>query len=358
VSGSGHRRVAIRRFGDVNVLAVETAPSAPMGPGEARLRVAACGVNFADLMMRMGLYPEAPRPPFVPGYEVAGTVLEAGEEARRRHPWLVPGARVMSGTRFGGYSEEVVVPADRMAPLPVGWTFAEGAAFLVVHLTAWMALAAMARVREGDRVLVHGIAGGVGLAALGIARAAGARVVGTCGGAAKAARVRDLGAERAIDYTTEDVEAAVRDWAPDGVDVLLEPRGLKQGRRGLRLLAPAGRIVLYGVSGMVRSRRRRLVWTLTEGLAMMWLNPLTLIRRNQGVFGLNVLELEARPALLRRGLDDLLAGVERGRYRSVLDRTFPLEEAGLAHRHLHERRNVGKVVLTTGLEPEAAEGRP
>jgi NADPH:quinone reductase-like Zn-dependent oxidoreductase len=328
---------------------VENAAPAPLGPGDARLCVAACGVNFADLMMRMGLYPEAPKPPFVPGYEVAGTVAEAGEEARIRFPWLVPGARVMSGTRFGGYTEEVVVPADRMAPLPADWTFPEGAAFLVVHLTAWLALMAMARVREGDRVLVHGIAGGVGLAAFHIARAAGARVAGTCGGPAKATRARDLGVDRVIDYTQENVEAAVRAWAPEGVDVILEPRGLREGRRGLALLAPAGRTVLYGVSGMVRARRRSLWTVAAEGLSMMWMNPLSLIRRNQGIFGLNVLELESRPALLRRGLDDLLAGVERGAYRPVLDRTFPLEAAGEAHRHLHERKNFGKVALVTGL---------
>jgi NADPH:quinone reductase-like Zn-dependent oxidoreductase len=342
------RRVLIPRFGDVGVLEVEDAPASPLTPGSVRIRVRAAGVNFADLLMRMGLYRGAPPLPFVPGYEIAGTVEELDPEAARARPDLAVGARVAAGTRFGGYAEDVVVPVTKVIPMPADWSFEEAAGFPVVYITAWMALRAMARVREGDRVLVHGIAGGVGLAALQIARAAGACVAGTCGGAEKTKAARAAGVDLAIDYRAQDVSAEVRAWAPDGVDAILEPRGGRGLRESLHLLRPTGRVVLYGVSEIATGRRRNLIHAARAVLPLLRLDPLRLVQENKGVFGLNVLELWHRDDLFAAALEDLLRGVREGRLRTVLDRAFPLERAADAHRYLHERRNVGKVVLTTG----------
>ncbi len=342
------RRVVIPRNGDVDVLELREGPPDPLVPGSLRLRVAAAGVNFADLLMRMGLYPEAPRRPFVPGYEVAGVVTEVSEEAARGRPDLVVGTRVAAGTRFGGYAEEVVVPASKVLALPPDWSFEEGAGFPVCFITAWVALCAMARIRAGDRVLVQGIAGGVGLAALGIARAEGARVAGSCGGPAKVEAALRHGAERAIDYRNEDIAASVRAWAPQGVDVVLEPRGGRAMRESLSLLRPTGRLVLFGVSEMASGRRRNLLAGARAALPLLHLNPLRLVNGNLGLYGLNVLTLWDRDDLMGPALTALEAGARRGIYRPVLDRSFPLERAGEAHRYIHERRNIGKVVLTTG----------
>lgn len=340
------RRVYIPVHGDPSVLEVRTVPQEPLAPEEVRIRVRAAGVNFADLMMRMGLYPEAPPRPFVPGYEVAGTVAELSPEASSARPALREGDRVLAVTRFGGYAEEVAVPAGKVFPFPESWSFEEAAAFPVGFLTAWIGLREMARVREGDRVLVHAAAGGLGLAAIQIARARGARVAGVCGGSAKAAAVRDQGAELAVDYRSEDVGTSVRRWAPGGVDVVMESRGGRRLRESLGLLAPAGRVVTYGVSEAVGGTRKRLWTTLRSILPMLWLNPLKLVEANAGVFGLNVLRLWEEDELLDRVASELMAGAREGIYRAVLDRTFPLESAAEAHRHIHERRNIGKVVLT------------
>jgi NADPH:quinone reductase-like Zn-dependent oxidoreductase len=341
------RRVVIPAYGDVDVLEVRSGSPDRLEPGTVRIRVAAAGVNFADLMMRMGLYPEAPPRPFVPGYEVAGTVVEVDGTVADR-PDLAPGARVVAVTRFGGYAEEVVAPASKVFPLPEGWSFEEGAAFPVVYLTAWTALCPMARVRRGDLVLIHGIAGGVGLAALAIARAAGARVAGTCGGPEKVRAAVEQGAERAFDHRVENIAAETRAWAPGGVDVVLEPRGGKALRESLALLRPTGRVVTYGVSSMVAGRKRNLFATVRGALPMLWLSPLKLVSENLGVFGLNVLQLWDRDDILGEALTDLVRGAREGVYRPVLDRSFTLDQAGEAHRYLHDRKNIGKVVLTTG----------
>ena len=341
------RRVVVPRSGDVDVLDVRSGPPSDLSPGDVRIQVSAAGVNFADLMMRMGLYPEAPSRPFVPGYEVAGTVTEISASVGTTD--LPLGARVMALTHFGGYAEEVTTPASKVFPLPEGWSVEEGADFLVAFLTAWTGLVPMARVAKDDRVLIHGIAGGVGLAALQIARAAGAKVAGTCGGPRKTAAARKMGAEHAIDYHREDVNASVRRWAPDGVDVVMEPRGWKALRRGLEVLKPTGRAVSYGVSDMVPGRRRNLIRVLVEGVSLFALHPRKLMDKNLGIFGLNVLKLWDNDDALKVAMARLLEGVGQGQYRPVLDRSFPLTRAGEAHRYLHDRQNIGKVVLTTSL---------
>lgn len=336
------RSVFIPRHGGVSVLEVRSGPPPALAPDSVRIRVSAVGVNFADLMMRMGLYAQAPRTPFVPGYEVAGTVIETSGEGGPE-----PGSRVLALTRFGGYTEELVVPRAKVFPLPAEWSFEEGAGFPVVFLTAWTGLVTMARVQSQDRVLVYGAAGGVGLAAVQIARARGARVLGTCGGARKTEAVLAHGAERAVDYGSEAVMGAVRDWAPEGIDVALDARGGRAMVRGLPLLKPGGRLVAYGISEAVTGQKRNLLDVALSSLSFLRINLLKLVQNNWGVFGLDVLRLWDRDDLLASTMGGLMNGVQEGNLRPTIDCTFPLERAGEAHRYLHERRNIGKVVLTT-----------
>jgi len=338
------RSVFIPRHGDVSVLEVRDGPPAALRPGTVRIRVSAIGVNFADVMMRMGLYPQAPKPPFVPGYEVAGTVVEsAGDDGP------APGSRVWAVTRFGGYTEDLIAPAGKVHPLPENWSFEEGAAFPVAYLTAWMGLQEMARIREGDQVLVYGAAGGVGLAAVQIARAVGARVLGTCGGANKAQAVLEHGAEKAVNYKQEKIEDVASAWAPGGIDVAFDARGGGAMRRGLALLKPGGRLVAYGMSEAITGQKRNLFATAVTSLSFLRINLLQLVQNNWGVFGLDVLRLWDRDDLLPRVMVPLNTGIKTGSFRATVDTTFPMEQAGEAHRYLHERKNIGKVVLTTGV---------
>ena len=339
------KAIVIPEYGDPDVLQLRDLPAPELRPGHVRIDVKATGINFADLQMRMGRYPEAPPVPFVAGYEVAGIVAEAHAEDVARAPWLKPGSKVMAVTRFGGYAEQVVTPSVKVCPLPESWSYAEGAAFLINFVTAWLGVRSMARIQAGDHLLIHGIAGGVGLAALQIARAAECHVAGTCSGA-KAEPVAALGAEAVFDAALPDCTAAVREWAPEGPDVILEPRGGKGLKQSLELVRPLGSVVLFGFREiMERESVDPAKAEMTSG-RLLWFNPLSLIERSTGIFMLNIMNLWDDPLTFRRVADQLQQGVGQGRFRPVIHDTLPFDRVADAHRVLHDRRNVGKVVLT------------
>jgi synaptic vesicle membrane protein VAT-1 len=335
------RQAWVMRHGGPEVLVVREAPDPEVVPGMLRLRVEAAGVNFADVLARMGLYPDAPEPPCVLGYEVAGVVEAVGAET----PGFAVGDRVLAITRFGGYGSVVVVSAVQAVRLPPNLTAAEGAAIPVNYMTAWLMLVRLGNVRAGERVLVHAAAGGVGQAAVQICRARGATVLGTAS-AAKHDRLRESGVEHCIDYRRQDVPAEVRRLTGGrGVDIALDALGGRSFRDSYRCLAPLGRLMVFGMSSFATSRRRRLLPVLRGLLATPRFHPLSLINRNRGVFGLNIGHLWSESSLLRGMLEEIVALAAAGTFRPVVDRAFPLEEAGGAHAYLQERRNFGKVVL-------------
>src|SRR5438445_12737061 len=215
------RAVVITKHGGPGVLEVQTQPDPQLVAGEVRIDVAAAGINFADVMARMGLYADAPKTPCVVGYEVAGTILEVGEGVNG----LTPGERVMAGTQFGGYASQVVVPAADVVALPERLSFEQGAAIPVNYGTAWAALIGYGNLQRGERVLVHSAGGGVGIAATQIARRRGAEVCGTAS-PGKHERIRSLGVHRAIDYTKPGWDRDVGDF-----DVILDAVGGKSFRQ-------------------------------------------------------------------------------------------------------------------------------
>jgi NADPH:quinone reductase-like Zn-dependent oxidoreductase len=348
---SAYRAVVITRHGGPDAMEIREFPRAPLGTGEVRISVRAAGVNFADIMMRMGLYPEAPKPPFVPGYEVSGEIVECAPGVTG----FAPGERVLAGCKFDGYATEAVVPAASVRHVPAGLSFEEAAAIPVNFLTAWIALHEMGRVRAGDRVAVQSAAGGVGTAAVQIAARAGAQVTGLAGSSAKLEAVRGLGAQAAL--LNADWERA-DDREAGAFDLILDSQGGESLKRSYRRLAPGGRVVSFGVSDMVGARRNVL-----KAAGFMLKNPLfpplKLMMDNRGVFGLNLLQIFSQAAseadaaepgagaaqLVARSLDGILAGFARGELRAVVGRTFPLAEAGAAQAYLRSRANVGKVVL-------------
>lgn len=340
------RSIVIPRHGAPDVLEERDLPDARLTPNDVRIRVEAAGVNFADLMGRVGLYPDAPKLPYAPGYEVAGIVEEAGAKVP---PELRPGTRVMAVTRFWGYAERVRTPSWSCTPLPEGVAPAVGAAVPVNYLTAHLALVHCGAAKPGERVLVHGGAGGVGLAALDLARSLPeVEIYATAGGAAKCARLEALGVRKAFDHTAGDLEPQVRAHLRGrGFHLILDPLGPESFERSLRLLEPLGRVMCYGFSSLVTGPKRRLWHAVTSLLKVSKVNPITLMNQNKGVFGLNLAHLFEERDLQRRALPELAQRLADGRIRPTLDRTFPLTAAGAgaAHTHLHERRNVGKVVL-------------
>jgi NADPH:quinone reductase-like Zn-dependent oxidoreductase len=335
--------------GGPEVLQVQELPDPSVGPGEVRIAVRAAGINFADTMARVGLYPDAPKPPCVMGYEVAGEVESVGEGVAD----FAVGDRVMAGTRFGGQAELVTVPAEQALPLPERLSFEQGAAFPVNYGTAYAALVIVGGLREGTRVLIHAAAGGVGIAATQIARNAGAEVYGTAS-AAKHDAIRAQGVEHPIDYRNLDFETEIlRLTNGEGVDLIIDALGPTSFRKDYRLLRPGGRLVMYGISE-ASTESGRDIPAMLKSLAKMpwatipWWKSLALMNENKGVFGLNMLKWWDREGNLDRVTEPLMADLESGRLEPVVAEAFPFERAGEAHRFIGERRNVGKVVLFPG----------
>lgn len=340
------RAVVLTGTGGPEVLRVQERPDPAVGPGQLRIAVRAAGINFADTLARVGLYPDAPKPPCVLGYEVAGEVESVGEGVEG----FAVGDRVMAGTRFGGQAELVSVDVAQALPLPARLSFEQGAAFPVNYGTAYAALVLMGGMRAGTRVLVHAAGGGVGISATQLARNAGAEVFGTAS-PGKHEAIRAQGVEHAIDYRNQDFEAEVmRITGGEGVDLIIDALGPTSFRKDYRLLRPGGRLVMYGLSENSDAGVRNLAATL-KSLAKMplatmpWWKSLMVMNENKGVFGLNMLSWWDREGNLDRVTEPLVSELEAGRLDPVVGGSFSFAEAGAAHEFIAQRRNVGKVVL-------------
>lgn len=338
------KAIRIERLGRPEVLVERTLPLGDPRPGEVHLRVAATGVNFADLLMRTGLYGTVPPRPYSPGFEAAGRIERVGAGV---DDWRV-GDRAVALMRHGGYAHDVVVPARQLFPVPNGVRLEQAAAVPVVFLTAWVCLFESARVRGGETALILNAGGGVGTAAVQLAVHHGLRVIGTAGSDRKRSFVTDqLGAEACFD-SRGDWETPVRDLAGQrGIDVALDPVGGPATAVCRRLLAPLGRIVFYGLSEALPGRRRSWLRAARAWLRTGRFHPLSLVEPNAGVSGVHLLHLGGRERVLEPALPEIFRRIVDGELRPVVDRTFPLDRDGAvaAHCYLHSRENLGKVVL-------------
>jgi NADPH:quinone reductase-like Zn-dependent oxidoreductase len=340
------RAVVVTDHGGPEVLQVQERPDPPVGPGEVRIAVKAAGINFADTMARVGLYPDAPKPPCVVGYEFGGEVESVGEGVAD----LKAGDRVMGGTRFNGHAELIAVPADQVLLFPDEWTFEQAASVPVNYGTAYAALITMAGLREGDRVLIHSAAGGVGIAAIQIAKSVGAEIFGTAS-ASKHEAIRAQGADHAIDYHTQDfAKEARRITGGEGLDVIIDATGPTNFRKDYRLLREGGRMVMFGLTEASTGTGRSIP-RLMSSLARMplattpWWKSLQAMNENKMVGGLNMLAWWDREQTIDRIIEPLRAMMEAGDLDPVVAESFPFDRAGDAHRFIAERRNIGKVVL-------------
>lgn len=336
------RQAVILRHGAADVFEMRESTDPLPGDGQIRIRVRAAGINFADILARIGLYPDAPKPPVVVGYEVAGVVDAVGAGVTNPQE----GDRVVALTRFGGYSDCVVVPATQAYRFPDRLSDAEAAAVPVTYLTAALALYRMAAITAGETVLVHNAGGGLGIAATQLARLRRATVIGTAS-VGKHDALRSFGVDHVIDYRNGNVEAEVKRLTKGrGVDVVLDPIGGPSFGASYRMLAPLGRLVMLGISSMSGEKRR--AWrVLRAWWAMKSFEPLSMINRNRGVFGLNVGHLWEERRQLQPLMDLIMAELGAERLVPVVARTFPLERVADAHRFIQDRSNIGKVVLTT-----------
>jgi NADPH:quinone reductase-like Zn-dependent oxidoreductase len=327
------------------VLRVQQRPEPdPPARGQVRVRVRAAGINFADLMARSGLYPEAPKPPCVVGYEFAGDVQSVGEGVEG----LSEGDRVLGGSRFGGYAELVNADVRQVIPLPQQWSYEQGAAVPVTYATAYAGLIRYGGLAEGERVLVQAAAGGVGIAATQIAKLAGAAEVFGTASSSKHDAIRRHGVDHPIDYREQDFVKEVRRIAGDEhpLDLAFDAVGGRSFRKSFSLLRAGGRLVCFGASAVQSGERRNLPRAVKTMAQMPRFNPLKLMSESKSVIGLNMLALMDAKGTLEEYVKPLTDWMESGSIEPVVAEAFPLEQGADAHRFLHERKNVGKVVLT------------
>lgn len=335
------KQIYIPRTGGPEVLEVRERPDPEPGPGEVRVKVEAAGVNFADVMARMGLYQDAPPLPSVVGYETAGVIDQVGPGVVRSRV----GEAVIAPTKFGGYSSHVVVKSEQAIVRPAKMSAEIGAAIPVVGLTAWMMIEEMGRVRKGDRVLVHSAGGGVGLMALDLIKRRGGIAVGTAS-AKKHAELLALGYDQLVDYTTQDYEEVLKKGPL--FDLILDPVGGESWAKGFRLLAPAGKLICFGFSANNGGGTKSNLFTTIKAVAQIpWLlfNPVSLINANKGIMGVNMARMWDQADVLGGWLRSLIQLWEEGVIRPRVHAAIPFSRAAEAHQLIHDRANLGKIVL-------------
>lgn len=338
--------ISISKPGSFERLRLVEAPDPPLGAGEVRVQTRAVGVNFADVVIRLGLYESAKKYvgwPITPGFEIAGEVLEVGAGISD----LQVGERVFGVTRFGGYASQVCLPRGQLFAVPEPWSYAQAATFPTVHLTAYYALRQVLRTRPGERVLIHSAAGGVGLAALQLARADGLVPIGLVGSSHKRAVALEYGAAEVIDKSTQAAWPEVERLAPGGLHYVLESNGAETLNASYRHLRPTGRMVVYGFSSMLTRGSGRPNWLKLayDYLRTPRYHPLKLVDENKGIIGFNLSYLFEEQALLAEAMTRMLDEVRSGALRPLPVSEFPLEDAARAHEALQGGSTVGKLAL-------------
>lgn len=340
------RQVVIPRAGGYDRLTFETRPVPTPAADEVVVASEAIGVNYADCVVRMGLYASARKYvgwPITPGFEFAGTVHAVGASVTD----LKPGDRVFGVTRFGGYSTHVTVPRHQVFSLPARLDMAQAAGFPTVFLTAYFALFELAHPRPGNTLLVHSAAGGVGGALLQLGRIAGCRTVGVVGGSHKVETARALGADVVIDKSREDLWRAAEQAAPHGYDVVLDANGVSTLRESYRHLARPGKLVLYGFHSMLPRQGGRPNWVklAADFLRTPRFNPLQLTGDNASVLAFNLSYLFERRDVLEESMGRLLTWLDEGRITPPPVTRFAFDRVADAHRTLESGATVGKLVL-------------
>jgi len=336
------RAIITTANGDVRVMKVEERPDPAPAKGEVLVRVKAAGLNFADILARQGLYPDGPPKPCVMGYEVSGVIEAVGEGVDRTGI----GQAVIGMTRFKGQAELVAVAETQVFEKPSTLSFEEAAAIPVNYLTAWALLVVMGSLQSGEAVLIHNAGGGVGLAALDIAKHIGAKTFGTAS-PSKHSFLKERGLDHAIDYRNQDwLPALMKLTDGRGVELVIDPLGGKNWEKSYRALRSTGRMGMFGMSVASASGIRGKLRAVKAIAQMPRFNPIKLINRNRGVFGLNLGHMWGEGEKVAAWTREIMRGVDAGWLRPHVDRTFSFDRIADAHRYLEERKNTGKVVLT------------
>ncbi|MDQ3367165.1 MAG: medium chain dehydrogenase/reductase family protein [Myxococcota bacterium] len=340
------RKIVVHSAGGYDRLKLETAPVPVPARGQVRIDVRAIGVNYADTIVRMGLYASAKEYvgwPITPGFEVSGVVAAVGAGVDD----LRVGSEVFAVTRFGGYSSHVVVDRGLVFARPPSVSFEQAAAIPAVYMTAWYALFELAHPRRGQKVLVHSAAGGVGGALVQMLKVIGCEVVGVVGRTAKIATVKAAGADHVIDKSKQDLWREAKRIAPAGYDVILDANGVSTLGDSYKHLARAGKLVVYGFHSMMPKQGGRPNW---PKLALDYVrtprfNPLDMTNASHSVLAFNLSYLFDRVDLLNEAMTQIVGWLADGSIVAPPVVTYPLAEVARAHADIESGQTVGKLVL-------------
>jgi NADPH:quinone reductase-like Zn-dependent oxidoreductase len=336
------RALWLTKTGGISAFELRETPDPVPGPGQIRIRVRAIGLNFADLLASQGLYPGAPQPPCVLGYEAAGAVDVVGDGVDSG--WI--GKRVAALTNFGAHADVVCASAQQSFELPAAMTFEEGAALPVQWLTAYHMLFDVAHVRAGESVLVHMAAGGVGTAVLQLCRSVGSLVTFGTASAVKHPVLLRYGCTHPIDYRTIDYAEEIRRLtAGEGVDVILDPLGGDDWRKGYDLLKPGGRLICYGFANVLHGEKRNWLRALGQLRRVPRFNPLDMMRKNKSVAGVHLGTRLGSTQLFAENMREILTLYQSGAVKPLIDAVVPLADAHTAFRRIQKGKNAGKVIL-------------
>jgi NADPH:quinone reductase-like Zn-dependent oxidoreductase len=335
------RQIVTTANGGVEVLKVEERPDPKPSAGDVLIRVKAAGLNFADILARQGLYPDAPKKPCVMGYEVSGVVESVGPGGDEK--WI--GKSVVALTRFGGQAEMIAVKATQIFEKPESLSFEQAAAIPVNYLTAYALLAVMGSLQPGESVLIHNAGGGVGLAALDIAKRLSATTYGTAS-PGKHEVLRQRGLDHAIDYRNKDWLVELKRLTNNrGVELVIDPLGGGHWKKSYQALRATGRLGMFGISTASADGFKGKLGMLKAAWQTPWFHPFGLLNKNKGVFGLNLGHMWHEPEKVAEWMKVIIDGVGEGWIRPHVDKSFPFDQAGEAHSYMEARKNIGKVVL-------------
>jgi NADPH:quinone reductase-like Zn-dependent oxidoreductase len=337
------KAAVVTRFGPPDVLQIQERQTPVPREEEVLVKVKAIGLNFADVMARIGVYPAVPEPPFVPGIEFAGVVSAIGNSVHD----VKKGDRVWGFSKQGSYAEFVCVPSTMVQILPKKLDFQHAVAIGVTYLTAYHALVTLANTRKKERVLIHAAAGGVGIAALQIAKHLHAETFATVGSVEKMETAREHGANFVINYSQDKFAEIIRkETDGEGVDVILDSVGGRVMREGWKLLAPMGRYVLFGFAAVTGEQGINKIKAAREALAVPIIFPSTLTSKNLGLFGFNLYFLAHKTAYFHEVWSKIMEWHTKGIINPVIGKVFTFDRIAEAQAFLQSRKSIGKVVIT------------
>ncbi len=337
------RQIVITKVGGPEVLEIQERADMQLNPDSVAIAVKAIGINFADILARKGMYPDGPKLPGIVGYEVSGEIEATGDNVDKT--WQ--GKRVLALTRFNGYSDKLVVPINQVYTIPKDLSFAEAAAIPVNYLTAYQLVVVMGGLKAGESTLIHNAGGGVGLAAINMAKHIGAVTYGTSS-KGKHDFLLKRGLDHAIDYRNDDWEKELKNLTEKrGVDLILDPIGGGHWRKSFRSLRATGRLGMFGISSASNNGVFGKLSLLKTVVQMPFFHPISLLNQNKSVFGVNLGTMWHEKNRVSKWMEHICEGVDEGWVRPHVDKVFPFTAAGEAHRYIEERKNIGKVILET-----------